>query len=59
MLAEYDQAKVGERHHKQIEAPLRIESRHLLGNRQKLIIEHKGMDYCLSLTSQNKLILTK
>ncbi len=38
---------------------LRITSRQLLNDGKQIIIEHKGEDYFLRLTSQDKLILTK
>lgn len=37
----------------------RLTSRELLGDQQELLIEHNGCQYCLRLTRQNKLILTK
>lgn len=39
--------------------PRRITSTDLLGKQKRLIIEHRGQDYELRLTRQNKLILTK
>ncbi|KRW66289.1 hypothetical protein AO741_11040 [Pseudomonas sp. TTU2014-105ASC] len=36
-----------------------LTSRELLGDQQELWIEHNGCRYCLRLTRQNKLILTK
>ena len=36
-----------------------IDSRQLLGEGQRVIIKHKGENYYLSVTRQNKLILTK
>lgn len=37
----------------------RLKSTELLGNQTELLIEHDGSCYCLRLTRQNKLILTK
>ena len=36
-----------------------IDSHELLGDNQRVIIRHRGEDYCLRLTRQDKLILTK
>ena len=38
--------------------PLRITSEALLGQRQELLIVHKGREYRLRLTQNGKLILT-
>lgn len=37
----------------------RITSQELLAGKQEVFIEHEGCCYCLRLTRQNKLILTK
>ncbi len=37
----------------------RLKSSELLGSQTELLIEHEGCCYCLRLTRQNKLILTK
>ena len=39
--------------------PERVTSRELLGGRRRLIIEHEGETYSLTLTRRGKLILTK
>jgi hemin uptake protein HemP len=36
-----------------------IDSHELLGDNQRVIIKHRGENYCLRLTRQDKLILTK
>ena len=40
------------------DAPPRISSRRLLGERGELVIEHEGREYRLRLTQNRKLILT-
>ncbi|MFZ2289292.1 MAG: hemin uptake protein HemP [Halopseudomonas yangmingensis] len=42
-----------------ISPPRCLPLRSLLGERNELLIEHNGSYYCLRLTRQNKLILTK
>lgn len=37
----------------------RVRSDRLLGGHRRLIIEHAGEDYCLRLTRNGRLILTK
>lgn len=37
----------------------RLQSGELFGDQREVLIEHEGCCYCLRLTRQNKLILTK
>lgn len=37
----------------------KLTSKDLLGQAKQILIEHEGCCYCLRLTKQNKLILTK
>lgn len=37
----------------------RLRSGELFGDQREVLIEHEGCCYCLRLTRQNKLILTK
>ncbi len=36
-----------------------IDSHALLGDNQRILIKHRGENYCLRVTRQDKLILTK
>ncbi len=47
------------RHIKRPKSSRVIDSHELLGVNQRVIIKHRGEDYCLRLTRQDKLILTK
>jgi len=40
------------------QAPQRVSSRQLLGERRELVIEHDGREYRLRVTQNHKLILT-
>jgi hemin uptake protein HemP len=59
MSAYKERTNTGDSHYKQLGPPLVVDSRQLLGEGRRVIIKHKGEDYCLSVTRHDKLILTK
>lgn len=59
MLSENDRTKGCDFQRQQVSSPIRIDSRQLFQETRQIIIEHEGEDYCLRVTRQNKLILTK
>jgi hemin uptake protein HemP len=59
MSADEQRTKTGGSFKNRMKSSGMVDSYELLGDNQRVIIKHRGENYCLRITRKDKLILTK